>query len=167
MESVEIREMSIRDAGAVERVARETWADAYAGIIPEETQHSFLARAYSAASLARRMEDGIFLVAEAEGEVVGFADFSAVHEETGTVKLAAIYVRPGVQGRGLGTRLLVAGLERLPPLRRLVAEVEQENLAARRFYEARGFVETSRRTERVSGHGFRTVVMTLAVGGGG
>ena len=135
MDGAEIREMSVRDAGAVEGVARETWADAYAGIIPEDTQRAFLERAYSAASLARRMEEGVFLVAESDGEVVGFADFS---QGPGAVKLAAIYVRPEAQGRGLGTRLLLAGLERFPRAERVTAQVEQENLAARRFYEARG-----------------------------
>lgn len=167
MGCVKIRELSVRDFGAVGRVARETWADAYAGIIPEQTQRRFLARAYSTSSLARRIEDGVFLVAESEGNVVGFADFSADSGEVGTVELAAIYVRPDAQGRGLGTRLLVAGFARFPAARRVTAEVEQENSAARRFYEARGFVETARRTERVFGHEFRTVVMTLVVQGDG
>jgi ribosomal protein S18 acetylase RimI-like enzyme len=167
MDGVKIREMSVRDFGAVERVARETWADAYAGIIPEEAQRAFLERAYSPASLKHRVESGVFLVAEIHGEVVGFADLSSVRGEPGVVKLAAIYVLPGVQGGGLGTRLLLAGLGRFPGAKRIRAAVEQENLAARRFYEARGFVETSRRTERAFGQEFRTVVMTLELTGDG
>lgn len=167
MEGVKIRAMSDRDAGAVGRVARETWADAYAGIIPEETQHAFLERAYSPASLAHRAESGVFLVAEKNGEVVGFADLARVSGEPGVVKLAAIYVLPDAQGRGLGTRLLLAGLERFSGTKRVRTEVEHENLAARRFYEARGFVETSPRTVQAFGHEFRTVVMMLELAGDG
>jgi ribosomal protein S18 acetylase RimI-like enzyme len=167
MQGVRIRKMSVRDVGAVGRVAREAWADAYAGIIPEETQREFLRRAYSPASLVRRSEGGVFLVAEIDGEVVGFVDLSPVPGEADVMELAAIYVHPNVQGGGLGTRLLAAGLERLPSIRRVMAEVEQENLPARRFYEARGFVETARRTEVVFGHEFRTVEMTLVVDSGG
>ena len=167
MDGEKIREMSVRDAGAVESVARETWAAAYAGIIPERAQRAFLERAYSPASLARRIESGVFLVAEVDGEVVGFADLSRVGGEPGVVELAAIYVLPDAQGAGLGTRLLLAGLERFSGAKRIRADVERENLAARRFYEARGFVETSRRTVRAFGHEFRTVVMTLELTGDG
>jgi ribosomal protein S18 acetylase RimI-like enzyme len=167
MGDVKIREMSVRDVGTVQKVARETWADAYAGIIPEETQRAFLERAYSPASLARRIESGVFLVAEIDGEVVGFADISSARDEPGVLELAAIYVRPDVQGGGLGSRLLLAGLERFSGTKRVRTDVEQENLAARRFYEARGFVETSRRTVRAFGYEFRTVVMTQDLTGNG
>jgi ribosomal protein S18 acetylase RimI-like enzyme len=160
---VEIREMEVRDIGAVRKVARQTWADTYEGVIPEDVQQRFLGHAYSEGSLVRRMEAGVFLVAVEDGEVVGFADLSPAPEEPGAVELVAIYVLPGLQGRGVGTRLLQTGLGRRPPAKKVTAEVERENLAARRFYEARGFAQTSRRTQRAFGQEFRTVEMTLVI----
>lgn len=155
--------MEIRDFGVVRRVARETWADAYAGIIPENVQREFLEHAYSEASFARRMEAGVFLVAVEAYEVVGFADLSPDPGDPDALELGAIYVLPGLQGRGIGTRLLEAVLARLPSAREVTAEIERENLAARRFYEARGFTETCRRTDQAFGHEFRIVEMTLLV----
>ncbi len=157
--------MEVRDIGAVRKVARQTWADTYEGVIPEDVQQRFLGHAYSEGSLVRRMEAGVFLVAVEDGEVVGFADLSPAPAEPGAVELAAIYVLPGFQGRGVGTRLLQTALGRLPSTKKVRAEAERENLAARRFYEARGFAETSRRTQRAFGHEFRTVEMTLIVEG--
>lgn len=158
---MEIRELQPQDFGSVRRVARETWADAYAGIVPESVQRDFLEHAYSGASLARRMEAGVFLVAVDLGEVVGFVDLSPNPGDPSALKLAAIYVLPGFQGRGIGTGLLQAALARFPSAREVTAEVERENLAARRFYEARGFGEKSRRTYRAFGYDFHLVEMAL------
>jgi GNAT superfamily N-acetyltransferase len=52
---------------------------------------------------------------------------------------AAIYVLPEMQGRGIGARLLQAGIGRFPLSTSLVLQVEQDYTRARRFYEAHGF----------------------------
>lgn len=144
-----IRNIQTADFPAVRRIARETWADAYRGIVPEGVQTEFVRRAYSEASLARRMEDGVFLVAEYDGGVVGFANFQRVSRD---VRLGAIYVLPDEQGRGIGSRLLEVGISRFPPDSRIVLRVESRNLPARRFYAARGFQEAGEFTEDLLGY---------------
>src|SRR3712207_2609053 len=104
--AVEVREMGVGDLRAVQEVARITWAETYRGIIPEDEQASFMDHAYSQESLKHRMETGVFLVAVQDGEVVGFADFDPDSGKPEEVEMAALYVLPEMQGRGVGTRLL-------------------------------------------------------------
>lgn len=134
---LELRDATALDIGAIREVVRAGWAYAYRGIVPEGAQREFVERAYSDEALRRRMERGVFLVAVAEGGVVGFVDLSP--SGPGEVELAALYVLPEHHGRGIGTRLLEGGLARFPDAERCVLGVVAENAGARRFYEARGF----------------------------
>jgi len=151
-----IRDIQLGDFLAIRRVARETWAVTYRGIVPEDVQDEFVRRAYLEESLARRMEGGVFLVADLNEKVVGFADF---YSDSGEVRLAAIYVLPGEQGRGIGTRLLEAGIKRFSAVARITLRVERDNHPARRFYEAHCFRETGEFTEDFFGHEMREIEM--------
>lgn len=151
--------MEPRDSGQVRRVARTTWAVTYRGILPERVQTTFLSRAYSDDALRSRMTDGLLLVAERVGGIVGFANF--FRSDRSVAELAAIYVLPEMQGRGIGSQLFEAGVAALPEIERLRLSVERDNLAARRFYEARGFMVIGEQIERFAGHALHTVVMDL------
>ena len=83
------------------------------------------------------MEAKIFLVASHKGSVVGFADFRPLSETR--AELAAIYVLPEMQGQGIETCLLQAGIGRFALSTSLVLRVEQDNTRAQRFYETHGF----------------------------
>jgi GNAT superfamily N-acetyltransferase len=159
---VEVRDARRDHVPEIQEVARATWDDAYRGIIPEEVRAEFIKRAYSRASLLRRIDDGVFLVAVTNERIVGFADFHPSSADD--VELAAIYVLPGMQGRGIGTRLLEAGIRRFPSAGKVTLRVERENAPARRFYEDRGFVPGSHHTERFFGHELHEVEMALEVG---
>ena len=71
------------------------------------------------------------LVAEADGAVAGFSAVAAGW-------LEHLYVAPEAQGRGVGSALLVAVLDRCG--RSIDLHVFARNAAARAFYERRGFV---------------------------
>ena len=73
-----IREMKQEDIHAVQSVAKIAWHDTYEGIIPREIQDSFLDEAYSDEKMKYRLENTHLFVAEEEGEVIGFANFSPV-----------------------------------------------------------------------------------------
>lgn len=73
-----IREMKQEDIHAVQSVAKIVWHDTYEGIIPREIQDSFLDEAYSDEKMKYRLENTHLFVAEEEGEVIGFANFSPV-----------------------------------------------------------------------------------------
>ncbi len=94
----EVRDARGDDVRAVQRVAQTTWDHTYRDSIPERVREEFVSRAYSADSLRRRMESNVFLAALQDGNIVGFADFRPLSQTE--VELAAIYVLPGMQGRG-------------------------------------------------------------------
>lgn len=74
-------------------------------------------------------------VAEVEGTVAGFIVMRGSH-------IDQFFVDPPGQGRGHGSALFAAALER--GLRPLTLDVFEENRPARRFYERRGFREVGR-----------------------
>lgn len=73
---------------------------------------------------------------------LGFLSDSLEEAEEGGAWIDHLYLGPDHMGRGLGTRLLVHALARLPrPLRLYTFEA---NAGAQRFYERHGFVLRAR-----------------------
>jgi GNAT superfamily N-acetyltransferase len=81
------------------------------------------------------------LVAEVDGQIVGFVSVGAGREEGADGELYAIYVHPDHWGTGIGRSLIEAGEARLRELghREAVLWVLEDNPRARRFYEAAGW----------------------------
>jgi len=140
-ERVVTRRAEVADLSKVESVARATWPVAYAGIIPAAIQRRLLDRWYSRESLSDAIatQGSSFFVAEAGGDVIGFAQF--VRRSAESVELTRIYVLPDRQRSGIGQRLLDAGLTEFAAegLTNLTVEVERDNVQGRRFYERAGF----------------------------
>jgi [ribosomal protein S18]-alanine N-acetyltransferase len=93
--------------------------------------------------LLRRGDADLFL-AEAGGEVVGYAALWAVLDQA---ELGNIAVAPAQRGRGIGTRLLHTVVERARErgVRELFLEVRVGNAAAQRLYQRHGFEAVGRR----------------------
>lgn len=91
-----------------------------------------------------RRGDADVVVAEADGELIGYAAawFVADQAELGNIAVAASWRR-----RGVGARLVATVLERAGEhgMREVFLEVRPSNTAARRLYEQFGFREVSRR----------------------
>jgi ribosomal protein S18 acetylase RimI-like enzyme len=156
---VEIRDAGVDDVRGIQNVIRTTWDHTYRESIPEGVRKEFVSQAYSTDSLRHRMEADVFLVALHNGSVVGFADFRS--RSSTEAELAAIYVLPEMQGRGIGARLLQAGIGRFPLYKSLVLQVEQDNSRARRFYEAHGFRHKGDDAVELFGHVVQTAEMIL------
>lgn len=141
--SIQVRAAAVDDAPIIERIARETWADTYTGLIPENVQTRFLDRAYAPESLreAIRRPESWFFVAERDGEVIGFAEYAPRSEEK--VDLLRMYVLPAEQRAGAGAALLKAGLDAIRDAdgeyTTVIAGVEVGNDKAIRFCEKHGF----------------------------
>ena len=131
----QVRSAESRDVEAVRAVAAAAWRDTYAGLLRPETIEAFIANAYSAESVRRRISHRVFLVAESEAGIGAFADSV---EEPDRITLAAIYAHPAVRGQGAGTALLDGIRERLAALP-IAADVLVGNRKGERFYERRGF----------------------------
>ncbi|MDP9479228.1 MAG: GNAT family N-acetyltransferase [Actinomycetota bacterium] len=159
---IEVRDAGDDDVGAIQRVARTTWHHTYRYSIPEGVRAQFLDHAYAADTLRRRIASNVFLVALQDGNIVGFSDFRTLSQTE--AELAAIYVLPGMQARGIGGRLLAAGISHFATGTRFVLRVERDNALALRFYEAHGFQRSGELTEELFGYEFHDVEMVLDPG---
>ena len=131
-----IRPGTTADADAVARVHVATWQAAYAHVLPPEQLQTL--------SVERRAEQWRThppIVAEIDGEIVGFVSVGASRDEDADGELYAIYVHPDHWGTGAGKALIEAGETELRRLghRDAVLWVLQDNPRARRFYELAGW----------------------------
>jgi L-amino acid N-acyltransferase YncA len=132
------------------RAARADDAAAVAAIYNvgiRERSSTFETREREPAEIAERIaSEAVFLVAEVDGRVVGFAATSAYSQRAAYSGIAesSVYVDPDMRGRGLGTELLAA----------LAAEAERQG-----FHKLLGklFSSNAASTRLVAGSGFRVV----------
>lgn len=157
-----VRDMEEKDIPEVQNVARKSWNATYEGIIPLKTQENFLKSAYNDEMMLRRMEVSSLFVAEKDGKVVGFANFSRIKQE-GAVELGAIYLLPEYQEQGLGTALLHRGIEKSESADFIFINVEKENKIGTIFYKAKGFKFVSEFDDDLDGHITKMVRMVLTV----
>jgi GNAT superfamily N-acetyltransferase len=90
----------------------------------------------------RALPDGdTVLVADADGEVVGFIWVRAHTDGPGTGEVATFYSRPSVWGSGVGRALMDAGVQALRDTgcRDATLWTEERNHRPRRVYEAYGW----------------------------
>ena len=151
---IRIRPARAEDAEDIAHVHVETWRDTYAGILPDHV----LLRMSEARERAMwmRVLDGhdSVLVAEMEGEVVGFASGGAnrVPALDFAGEVYTLYVHPDYQGRGYGRRLLhrqFGALKRAGHGSALIWVLDAN--PARYFYEAMGGARVAERDEPVWG----------------
>ena len=157
-----VRNMQEGDIKQVQDVAGKTWNFTYEGIIPLDVQENFLSSAYNDDRMQQRMDRSVILVATISEKVVGFANFSRVNE-VGIVGLAAIYIYPEYQGKGIGSALLQQGIKELDGVKEIFVDVEKDNLSGIRFYEAKTFEVVREFDDDFDGHILKTIEMVLKV----
>ena len=154
--------MDYTDINEVQRIAKVSWNATYEGIIPLEVQDNFLKSAYNDERMKLRLERSVIYVAEVEGQVVGFANYSPVRDG-GKVELAAIYLYPDFQGLGIGTALLKRAVAELAGLKAIYINVEEDNTIGMNFYKAKGFEIVEEFDDNFDGHILKTVRMIFMV----
>jgi GNAT superfamily N-acetyltransferase len=160
--NITIRKMHYEDTKQVQSIAKITWNATYEGIIPLEVQNNFLKLNYSDESMKQRIERSIVYVAEVEGKVVGFANYSTVRDG-GKVELAAIYLYPEFQGKGIGTALIQQAVKELKGIKEIYINVEKDNKNGMNFYEAKGFEIVKESDVEFDGHILKQVRMVKKV----
>lgn len=151
-----IRTGTPQDIAAVQEIAHISWNDTYQDIIPVNIQQSFLDKSYSVPMMEMRLKKTILLLAEHDGEPVGFANFTKLDDD-GDAELIALYLKPEHQRNGYGKMLLNSGLTYLLDGSNLFVYVECENKKGRSFYEANGFEFVEEFEELFEGHPMQTV----------
>lgn len=103
-----IRPATATDIPIIHQLAETIWWATYRGILSEEQITFMLGKMYSEEALQLQMtEEGIdFLIAEREGQPVGFAGHSLTDAEKDVYKIHKLYVLPAKQGKGTGSSLI-------------------------------------------------------------
>ena len=137
---IEVRSACVADVEAIREVARKSWADVYATIMPSFIQSQALDQWYSTQALEQgiRSDRSVFLVAEVRHSVVAFLQIVPLTRRA--CELTRIYVLPEQQRQGIGAQLIRAAVrETGPDTNQLVVHVEERNERALRFYDRIGF----------------------------
>ena|SRR5687768_9148222 len=148
---VTVRPATVADAPAVGRLHVRAWQAAYRGHMPDDYLDGLRASERAAGwerVLGVERPGGAVLVAERDGEVVGFANVGPAQDPEGAGELYAINVDPAHWGTGAGRALLEAAQAELARLGfdETVLWVLPANARARRFYEIAGWASDG--TER-------------------
>ena len=158
---MEIRPASHDDRDRIRAVARETWHDTY-DELDAETIDETIEEWYSDEALetALTKPGTAFLVAERDGEIVGFTH-GVVSEEEGDVLRMSVH--PAHQNEGIGTALYERLREDLQDfnMARMRAIDLASNEGGREFYETHGFEPTDEDDVEIGGEKRREVVYTL------
>jgi L-amino acid N-acyltransferase YncA len=137
-----------------------------------ERSSTFETREREPAEIAERIASAaVFLVAEADGRVAGFAATSPYSERAAYAGIAecSVYVDPELRGRGLGTELLetLAREAELDGFHKLLGKLFADNEASTRLVARCGFevVGTHRRHGRLDGEWRDVVVVERLLAG--
>ncbi len=156
MSDVRVRPAAPEDAASIATVHVRTWQVAYAHVFPEAALGALSVEARSerwGSLLTDAGERERTLVAELDGDVVGFASTGPARDEPGAGELYAIYVLPEWWGAGAGPALMRGAHDalRTAGYESAVLWVLGDNPRARRFYEREGWVDDGSKVETVLG----------------
>lgn len=132
-----IRRSRKEDARQIAEILVEDWQMAYRGIIDSAYLDAMNVEQRYQREVQRY---GIYTVAAAGEEILGFAWSETTESETADCELVALYVRYGRRGRGIGKALFLSAMEsfRAAGRKRMIVWCLRENAEARRFYEKMG-----------------------------
>lgn len=151
---IRVRKGTLRDAGALAELFRQSWEGAYRGIIPHLHLESMIRRRDATWwKGAARGADGL-LVLEVAGKIAGYATFGRARgrgRQQG--EIYELYLSPTYQGLGFG-EYLFEGARHLLDERRLnglVVWALADNEAACDFYWRRGGRPFAKTTDSIGG----------------
>jgi GNAT superfamily N-acetyltransferase len=138
-----VRTAEGNDLDAVLSIGHRTWPLIHEPIAGLDYVAMGLAKWWTTDVVAASIRQGRTLVAALDGEVIGMAAFGA--QSDGLV-LWKLYVLPEHHGKGIGSRLMDAVVERARDAghTRITVAYPDGNGYAERFHRAHGFVETHR-----------------------
>ncbi|HEY6739312.1 MAG TPA: GNAT family N-acetyltransferase [Actinopolymorphaceae bacterium] len=132
-----VREARPDDVAAICRFGQTQVRPYYAPLIGEEAAEAQVRDWWNPERIGAAVADGLVVVAEADGRLLGVAQRGRNGADHVVYKL---YVHSEHRGRGLGPRLLAALTRQLPPdVDRLYIEHFAANDRAAAFYEREGF----------------------------
>jgi ribosomal protein S18 acetylase RimI-like enzyme len=148
--TIEIRPAFEEDAETLSRIGAETFIATFGHLYTERNLRMFLEKSHSVdycRDLLADSECAVWIAEDESGGAVAYASAGPcslpvpdMPENSG--ELMRLYLRKGVQGAGLGARLLETALEFLTDrFDHVYLSVYAENAVAQRLYQRYGFVK--------------------------
>ena len=157
---ITIQPAEVEEVQEIKQVLSETWIDTYISFLPVDVIHKITSLWHTPEGLAAEIEDErvCFSVAKNEhGVILGLVTAGRPTDEV--VYIARLYVLPGHQRQGIGTRLMDACVAAFPGTGTLRLEVEEQNEKGLSFYRKQGFREISRKKVELEGVSLTVVEM--------
>ncbi len=162
-----IRQLAKTELQIVQSIAYRTWPNTFGEILSSEQISYMLNLMYDLSVLESQWQKGhTFLLAEENGQEMGFAGFELNYSEGPKAKLHKIYLLPTSQGKGLGKTLILDVARRVKEAgqKSLLLNVNKYNQKAIDFYQRIGFVEIYKEVIDIgSGYVMDDVVMELVL----
>ncbi|HEV8654258.1 MAG TPA: GNAT family N-acetyltransferase [Candidatus Limnocylindria bacterium] len=145
---VEVRDARLVDADRIAEVHVASWQVAYRGLLPDPMLARMLEQLLERQEFQRHILETLgdrqrFLVAEADGVVIGFVHLGPTRDADSPDQgeIYAIYLDPAWYRRGVGRELFFRATQHLRDFgfRTAMLWVLRENDRARRFYESCGW----------------------------
>ena len=142
-----VRTALVSDAPSIAAIGRVAFPAVHDAIVGAEFAAAVVEQTYSVVALTdcithcANADDAEFLVAERDGEVIGYLHYDSEGVEP---ELHRIYVDPGQKRGGVGSALMRELHARLPPRGQYILLVAELNKDAQAFYERHGLVIESR-----------------------
>jgi ribosomal protein S18 acetylase RimI-like enzyme len=136
---LKIRPETLDDVESVVAMHIKTWQTAYRGLLPDEVLDGLDQAEWVQRRLTMPWDDPALhaLVAEVDGEIVGFVRFGPERLGEDAGEIYAIYVDPAHWGTGVGDALMRLALQTLPH-KEIRLWVLEHNARALRFYARYG-----------------------------
>ena len=150
-----VRTAKTADAPRLTSVFRDSWRNAYTGIIPRASLDNILVRRDAAWWRSQIRTGEPIIVLEVAGKVGGYATAGIARTRGGNQgEIYELYMAPHFQGLGLGEHLFEACRYRLDQrrLKGLIVWALAENTTAIDFYERRGGRRVAQVHERFGQH---------------
>lgn len=164
---VQIRDAQVGDALGIATVHVRSWQTTYPGIMPDELLKSLSIEKRTAGwerGLQNPIDGGFTLVAEEDGQIIGFAGGGPGRDGDPEYpgELYAVYLLKEHQGRGLGRTLFLEVVRRLRAqgYQKMLLWVAKENRPSVAFYQHMGGVALREKPVEFSG----TTVVEVAFG---
>ena len=143
---IDIRKVKQGDADALAYIQTESWKTAFKGIIDDETLEKCTnidkARLMYQRLLDENKGNGYILTVDNKPHCIAYWDKARDPELTGKAELICIHSLPNNWHKGFGSKMMDMVLEDIKSsgYSEVVLWVFRDNLRARAFYEAKGFV---------------------------
>ena len=153
---INIREANKNDLDPIRFLYRDTIIAVNAKDYTDEQIKTWSETYVNVDSLLKKIADQYFLVAETEGEIVGFSSL----EETGL--LYFMYIHKGFQGKGVASKLLASILAKAKKLK--LKEVSSHvSITARPFFEKKGFKKKGELVNKIKDIEFINSIMVIEI----